>query len=445
MVQTPSTEALAAARGRTPLGLQGLAFVFGFFLEFNIFVGGGGDGAAATGGFGYRISDILCVIAVALLMIQALSPRRLVPLAIFSLVIAVIAGMRVLEPTFGEDTRTVILALHYLASSFAGLYVAMILSDETVRDRYCWGLIFGLLATVPIFILQSAGYASVLIDLGLLPGFYQVLRLDIGDTLRYAGLWGHPNEAAHIAALAAPAGAYFFIVRRQMLPLALVAGALVAVFYYTQSRGGFLVGSAILAISFLIGRQRRIDLMRLALCGAGIAALAVFVSQLGFISSRFQDVETGSNFAERLSSIWFGLALAFDHPFGMSAIDFLWLMSSGTGGVTSPHNGFIFFAIVFGWLPTIIVIAAIVRNLHIRSNADVLFALTTLGVIFSNMFEEMPGSYSFAFVICLIVGRAFVSSGVGRGLAYESGVHNRKAPSGSGRSIGSVYPLFGKG
>src|ERR1700733_1973915 len=96
MAQVPATEALAAAHGRTPLSLQGLAFVFGFFLEFNIFVGGGGDGAAATGGYGYRMSDILCVIAVALLMIQALSPRRLIPLAIFSLVIAVVAGMRAL-------------------------------------------------------------------------------------------------------------------------------------------------------------------------------------------------------------------------------------------------------------------------------------------------------------------------------------------------------------
>jgi hypothetical protein len=267
---------------------KGLIFLFGFFLQFDILIGGGGEGASATGGYGYRISDLFCVIAILLLTIYALPPRRLFALAIFGAGIVAMAGIRVLEPTFSDDSRTIILALHYVAYSFAGLYLAILLCDEAGCGAYCWGLILGLLATLPILVLQDTGHASALVSLGLLPGYYQVFRLDFGDTLRYAGLWGHPNEAAHVAALAAPAGAYLYLVQRRIIPLVLVAGALLATFYYTQSRGGFLASGGILAVPLLFTRGGRINVMRALLAGVAIVIGVVLVSQIGFVSSRFE-------------------------------------------------------------------------------------------------------------------------------------------------------------
>ena len=75
-VPTAWANGLAAEQSRTSAWMQGLAFLFGFFSQFDILVGGNGEGAAATGGYGYRVSDLLCVVAIGLLGIRALSPRR---------------------------------------------------------------------------------------------------------------------------------------------------------------------------------------------------------------------------------------------------------------------------------------------------------------------------------------------------------------------------------
>jgi O-Antigen ligase len=423
----PSSKPLMPEQTQISPLTKGLIFLFGFFLQFDVLVGGGGEGAAATGGYGYRISDVFCVIAIILLAIYALPPRRLFALAIFGAGIAAMAGIRVLEPTFSDDSRTIILALHYLAYSFAGLYLAILLFNEAGRDAYCWGLILGLLATLPIFVLQDSGNASALVNLGLLPGYYQVFRLDFGDTLRYAGLWGHPNEAAHVAALAAPAAAYLFLVQRRVFPLVLVAGALLVTFYYTQSRGGFLAGGGILAVSLLFRREGRIDIVRALLAGVAVVIGVVLISQIGFVSSRFEDAGTADNFSTRLDSVLFGLQMVITHPFGLSMLEFYSAMSSGTGGIVSPHNGFIFFAVVFGWLPFVLLMAAIIKNLHVRSNQDILFALISFGIVLSSLFEQLPGSYPFAFVICMIVGWAFLNTRLG-GALKAAGVHPGASP-----------------
>jgi hypothetical protein len=412
----PSSQQLLPEQPQSSHLTKGLIFLFGFFLQFDVLVGGGGEGAAATGGYGYRISDLFCVIAIVLLTVYALPPRRLLALAIFGAGIAAMAGIRVLEPTFSDDSRTIILSLHYVAYSFAGLFLAILLCNEGGRGAYCWGLILGLLATLPIFVLQDTGNASALVSLGLLPGYYQVFRLDFGDTLRYAGLWGHPNEAAHVAALAAPAGAYLLLVQRRILPLVVVAGALLVTFYYTQSRGGFLAGGGILAVSLLFRRGGRIDVVRALLAGIAVVIVIAVVSQIGFVSSRFEDAGTADNFSTRLDTILFGLQMVVTHPFGLSMVDFYSAMSSGTGGVVSPHNGFIFFAVIFGWLPFFVVMVAIIRNLHVRSNQDILFAFISLEVVLSCLFEQLPGSYPFAFVICMIVGWAFLNTRLGGAL-----------------------------
>jgi hypothetical protein len=420
-----------------------LAFVCGFLIQFDVLIGGNGEGVIATGGFGYRATDLLCVVLVALLGIAALAPRRLVPLSIYAALIGAMALLRVLDTTFGNDSRTVILALHYLGYSFAGLYVASLLVQESTREKFCWGSILGLLSTVPIFFLQAQGLSTELAKLGLVPGYYSVLQLDVGDVQRYAGLWGHPNEAAHVAALAAPAAAYLFLVRRRLLPILLTGAALLAIFYYTQSRGGLLVGCAVLGAPFLFDRSGRINAVRLGVVLAAFLAGVGLVSELSFISSRFDDPGTAHNISERLNTIWVGLEILLTHPFGMSADDFASLIAAGTGGVDSPHNGFIIFGAIFGWLPLAVLMVALGRNFLVRSNGDALFAFVSWGLVLSFMFEQLPDAYPFAFVMCTVVGWAFINTRVGRDLIATTFSRRQRSPLRFQRSSQAAISLLG--
>jgi hypothetical protein len=414
-----------------------LCFVFGFLGQFNVLIGGGGEGAAATGGYGYRVLDFLCIVAIALLVFQNLNSRRIVALAIYAISLSALAAIRVVDPAFGDDPRTAILGIHYLGYSFAGLYLAIALNRPTATAAFCWGLVLGLLVTLPIFVLQDTGQDTMLVNLGLIPGYYQVLQLDVGDSLRYAGLWTHPNEAAHVAALAAPGAAWLYLIENRKLPMTLVAGALLAIFYYTQSRGGLVVGYCVLVLPLLFGRDRRIYPLRLLLVGIGILIIFEGLSQLDFVSSRFLGAGTEGNASERLNSILAGVQVIASHPFGLSISLFHSLVSSGTGGTASPHNGFIFFAAAFGWLPFLVLLAAIIINLSVRSSADTLFMLVSIGIVLSCLFEEVPLTYPFAFVISMIIGRAFLRTNIGQNLIDQGNqIRNRQTYSPLGKRAG---------
>jgi O-antigen ligase len=429
-----SVELQTTKRGavvRSPSRLKHwVAFAFGFFLQLDLLVGGGGEGAAATGGFGFRILDLLSVGAVGLLAIHAMPARRMTSLAVFILIVATMAFIRILEPTFLEDPRTVVLGLHYLFFLFAGLYLAIILCEQRTVDRFCWGLVLGLVATLPIFVIMDAGYGALLVRVGLVPGYHQAIGATVGAYGRYSGMWGHPNEAGHIAALSAAGGAYFAFVRQQRLPLFLTAGTLLAIFYFTQSRGGLIAGAAPLAIAFLLPRGQKIDILRLLAVAVGILAVGVLMLQFEFIGARFQDAQTADNVADRFSSILFGIETALNNPFGLSNNEFSSIMAAGTGGVTSPHNGFLFFAAIFGVVPFVVLIVTFAANLRIRDASGAFFFLWTVQVGLSMMFEQLPQNHCYGFVLCTMFGMAFLRTRIGNDLRVVP------LPFGRGRPVG---------
>ena len=402
---------------RAPLWKLVSVFVVGFSLQFNMLVGGGGEGAAATGGYGYRLTDFLSVAAVALLLVYAISPRRLIVLAAFAAFIGAISTLRIMDSALWDDPRTAILALHYVAYSFAGLYVAIVLSGNSELENFSWGLIIGLLATVPIYVLQDAGWSTTLISWGLSPGYGLTFDQISRAVPRYSGLSSHPNEAGHVAALATAAGSYFLLVRHRMLPLMLVAGGLLVTFYYTWSRGGLIAGGLILAIPFLYARGRA-SVLRFGIMSLALIVMIFLLSQLDFVSARFgEDPNATNNMAERFSSILAGFQVMLMKPFGMSIEEFISLVAAGSGGVASPHNGFLFFGGIFGVLPLFILIVAFAVNLRVHTSQDVFFALLTLQVCISFLFEQLPGSLPYAFIMCLLVARAFLKTPLGRELS----------------------------
>jgi hypothetical protein len=415
-----------AANNRKPLGSvfrleQGFAALFGFFLQFNILVGGGSDDASIVGGFGFRMLDFLSVVAVGILLIYALRPRRVFPLAAFAAVVGAMVLLRVLEPRFWSDPRTLVLGLHYLDYSFAALYLAMICSEEVMARAFCWGLIAGLVATVPIFVFQELGYSDTLAQFGLVPGYHLDGDIGEGDILRYSGLWGHPNEAGHIAALAGAAGAYFAYHRR-LFPAAITAVALVVVFYYTRSRAGLFAGGAVLALALLMGGKKRINFLRLAVLVTTMTAAIGVLSQLDFISDRFEnDPTAANNLSERLASTLAGIKLALANPFGLPLDVYYSEIQSATGGVGSPHNGFIALAIILGMMPLIVFAVSLFINFRNRNGSGLFFFFLATQVSISFMFEQLPTEYDYAFMICLLFGRAFLLTRVGSELRFGKG------------------------
>ena len=403
-VRTERAPALLIGRPRVALWRQVLSFAFGFSIQFDVLIGGGGQGASATGGYGYRLIDFLSVVAVGLLAIHCFNPKRILLLSIYSVVVVFLFA----APALSSDPRTAILTYHYILYAFATLYIAILVHDETVLERFCLGLVVGLGATIPIFVLQAADYSQALIAWGLMPGYAPDFVNSNVDFVRYSGMLGHPNEAGHVATLSAAGGAYFALVRRRMFPLVMVACALILVFYYTRSRGGLLAGGAVLVIPFVLTRGRA-SVFRVVTMIALLSLSLIFISQLDFVASRFADDQNSAeNFSNRVDSVLAGLQVMFEHPFGMPLGEFLSSVGSESGGVLSPHNGFIFLGGIFGIFPLIAFLASCISNFRVRSNEDVFFALLTFQVMISLLFEQLPGSYTYAVVMCLICAQAFL-------------------------------------
>jgi hypothetical protein len=131
-----------------------------------------------------------------------------------------------------------------------------------------------------------------------------------------------------------------------------------------------------------------------------------------------------SNYADRLDSLLGGLELTLMYPFGVPISEFQTLMTAQTG-ISTPHNGFVYFAAIFGLLALTILVASLVVNFRIRENADVLFAFFTIQVCLSFLFEQLPGNPSYTFVLCIILARAFLRTGI---IGRELTLHAKVAP-----------------
>ena len=314
-----------------------------------------------------------------------------------------------------RDPFTATIATHYLLYSLAGLYLAIVTSREIALTSLCWGLVAGLVGSVGLYALTDSGVPlSTLSSLGLAAGYAAEIGGYIRETPRFSGLWGHPNEAGHVAALASAGGAYLYITQRRIVPAALTALGLIATFYYTLSRGGIISGAAIMAIAVMVSRDGKIFTPRLIVGALLVGAVILASTQLDFIASRFEsDQNASGNVAERLTSTIAGFWLIIAYPLGQSSDEFLSLLRAMTGGVGSPHNGFVFMGAVLGLPALIVLIWAIVMNLRLRMSGDLFFALLTLQICISFLFEQLPGTISYSFALGLLFARAYVKTPFG--------------------------------
>ena len=391
-----------------------VAFAAGLFLIFNILVGGQTEGAAAAGGYGYRASDFVCVICCLLAVTLTYNSNRIFSAYVYAVGVVLLFAPAVLM----RNDYTVTIGIRYIMYSLSGLYLASIVSERQTMSIFCYGMIAGLWASVGVFALQDASISkSTLLSWGLIAGYANDYGGYMRETPRYSGLWGHPNEAGHIGALAAAAGAYLYLVHRRISALALVGLGLGAYFYYTLSRGGLIAGIAPLAVALIIPRDGKLTDPRSLLGLAGLAIAVLAASQLDFLFARFtSDANAGGNFEERLGTMIAGLKIALSHPLGLSVTDFLSELDGLTGGVGSPHNGFIFIGAVLGAAPLAVVAWAVAASFMVGDETDLFFAYLSLQVCISNLFEQVPGSVPYIFALTLLIGHAFLKTRLGSAL-----------------------------
>src|SRR6202034_3091004 len=99
-----------------------------------------------------------------------------------------------------------------------------------------------------------------------------------------------------------------------------------------------------------------------------VALLTIFVSQIDFIASRFtEDANVSSNVADRLQSILTGMQVLIAFPLGLPINEYLSYVATDTGGVASPHNGFIFLGGVFGIIPLLAFVLACALNARVNN------------------------------------------------------------------------------
>lgn len=388
-----------------------IAFAAGLFVQFNILVGGQTAGAASAGGYGYRASDFICVVCVLLLLSIAYNSSRIFSAYVYAIGVVVLFAPVVLL----RNDYTVTIGIRYILYSLSGLYLAAILTEQRTMAWFCSGMIAGLVAAIGVFVLQNASISrATLLSWGLIAGYAADYGGYIRDTPRYSGLWGHPNEAGHIGALAAAAGIYFYVAERKIIPLAIVVTGLMAFFYFTLSRGGLIAAAATIAIAILLPRSGRIVDPRFLIGLLFVAAAGLIASQLDFLSSRFAgDANVSGNLAERLDTTLAGIQIALTHPLGLSITDFVSELDSITGGVGSPHNGFVLIGAVLGLVPLIAIVWAITMSFRIEAAPDYFFAYLSLQMCISNFFEQMPGSIPYIFALTLVLGHAYLKTGLG--------------------------------
>jgi hypothetical protein len=381
-----------------------LAFLAGFVILFNFFVGAGSQSEGVVGGYGFRVSDFLALFLSFMLIFVADNRNKWISILWFGTAI----GCSLFPILLMRDSQTATLIFHFLLYSAAGLYVAILL-DRGLGEYFAWGMLTGLGVSVFTMLLVQLGVpVSTLSSLGLAAGYAVDFGGYVREMPRLSGLWGHPNEAAHVAALASAGAAYLLLVKHSKTAAVVGAVLLLGMFYFTLSRGGLLVGAGILMLSFVIQRGRSSKML------AVFALLAVFaVSEVPDIGSRLSDqADAEANAAERLDSMLAAAALVVSHPLGQSIVDFQHDLQRSTLVVVSPHNGFLFMGTVLGLLGLFIFCLALATHL-MNPKSNVFMALLSLQVCASFMFEQISSNRSYVFVLGIILASAYLRTPIG--------------------------------
>jgi hypothetical protein len=314
------------------------------------------------------------------------------------------------------------LSLRWIELTVLALALFFINNNPARCACFAFGLILGSSANCLILWLQSLGFSTELIRLGLAyPNFD---RLWAGRTMeRYSGLHGHPNGAAAVIALCVPAMIALTIEFRKTLLLAVIAILIcVPAALLTYSRSAFLVSLALLIFWFFRLRSSN----RLIITGFTLvtAALIFFVAAPSLSERWAVDASSEGNAATRWETTQQSAEAILNSPFGLGS-DFENGFSRDNQlslSVLATHNAFTHLGLSGGLPIMILVLASLIAaasSLRTSNDLKAWLALYLLGIFF---FEEHLRNPTFI-VLTLWLVLAFL-----RNLLDNSAQRNHSRP-----------------
>lgn len=279
----------------------------------------------------------------------------LVTLAYFS--IFLLYSIKTEDVSRSIATTRIILSIP--AGYIAAIFIVTSNSIKNVRN----GIFFGL---VCVLIISYGQRLEISIFLDMYPP--ESLRYWLLGGIRPNGLWGHPNENSIVFILSVA----FLLLNlknphssRRISTLSIfISLALISLFYSVVMSRSTII-SFIIFIMYLavIDRSATRKSILLFLVFYLLVMMAAFSSKIlgerWFIQT--QNITYIDQIFERLSSMSVGLSLSLSNPLGI-AEQFRENLTELMRGDQAIHNGFIFFALQFGILPSIFLIFFTLRT-----------------------------------------------------------------------------------
>ncbi|MCP8881908.1 O-antigen ligase domain-containing protein [Devosia sp. XJ19-1] len=392
-----------------------LVFGVGFFVQCNVLT-------SSLGLRFLRISDLIVLIG---LPIIGLAYLRFVSVGILVMHVVPMALLFLATYLFGfarGEGEFYTTGFTYLYAMFF-LFFAYLLFKEDKLEVFCRGILAGFIAT-SLFLLLDVLVPQRLATFGLSMPFDAEAALAAAARGEFVallpriakpgGLWSAGNEAGPALALAAAAAAFLAERHKRFAVFAAFAALYLLTFTQTLNRSGLVAVAGVGALLYIRLISRNLLQRSIALLLTGILALALLVPYglfegLEFVlGPRFSaDANFSDNLHDRWVSLVGGLDLALNYPAGIGFTERYFQLSSITGGISTPHNGFLSSAYSAGLGYALVALWSVAYVLT-RSRKSSFFMYTALVVLLAYLFEELSFNPAFMASVSLLIAYAVI-------------------------------------
>jgi hypothetical protein len=308
-----------------------------------------------------------------------------------------------------EWQTTLVLSIRWILALPWAYAIYQICKHPSSRLSFIYGLWYGAAFNVLVLGLQFFGLKELTQNLGL--AAQDSATSYIYGNFRTPGMHGHPNGAAAVVSLVIPVALYVVLAENKRLVwLILSLGLLFLGGAFTYTRSAVLVSVLTLVIGLLLSIWLKKSFLIKMLAMAFLVSLAVYwVGPPGGWERWLDQSNVEINLHERLLTNLLAMDLAIQHPLGLG-----WETAReemiAIGGARATHNAFFHTALVFGILPSAIMLLSmvilIIRLFLERSpRLENLLALHTFGLF---LFEEHHNNptfiilSSYLFLVCIM-------------------------------------------
>ena len=277
---------------------------------------------------------------------------------------------------------------------------------------------------------------AVMTLLGLPLSYLPVMDGHLLVAGRQAGFFEYPNTYALfllLGLIVLATGA-----QRRWYHLALAAVLLAGIFL-SGSRAVFMLLALTVIVIAIFIKERSVRLTTLILFPAGIAAAVVYVLVSGSAGSIGRFLTTSLHSSTLLGRLLYAqdaLPVILRHPFGLGYRSYAYMQGSfqtGVYSVQTVHNDFLQLMLDAGWIPALLIAAAVFRSLFRRDNTlrrRLLLAVICLHGLFD---------FSLQYLSILLIFAAVLDYGSCREIKLKHGDHRFLTAIAATLAMGSLY------